>query len=73
MTCKKCGYEHVDVHRTGSALITYCQNCGDTTEEKRDPPREKWAPSFRSMMAGKDSKKGSAISKLIPISDKKKR
>lgn len=71
MICTQCGYEHVDVHRTGEAMITYCQQCGHTTEVKRDPPRERW-PQLRSPLTGKQAG-GGAIAKLIPLPDKKRR
>jgi hypothetical protein len=52
-------------------MITYCQQCGHTTEVKRDPPRKKWA-HIRHLPAGKPIK-GGAITKLIPLPDKKRR
>lgn len=70
MSCEKCSYEHLDVHRTGDVKITYCQQCGHTIEEKRDPPRERWVP-IRRLPAGRLNKPG-AIAHLIPLPEKKR-
>ena len=37
----------LDVHRTGDAMITYCERCGSTTVTKRTVPREKWDEKTR--------------------------
>jgi len=51
---------------------TYCQQCGHTTEEKRDPPREKW-DHLRRAQLNKQSHGAKAITHLIPLPDKKKK
>jgi len=47
LQCQLCGYEHLDVHRTGDALITYCQQCGNETKEKREDRRRRWTNDER--------------------------
>ena len=74
LTCENCNYEGIDVHRTNSLEITYCQNCGHTKEEKKDPPpKEPWK-TMSSMVGRKpqNQNKG-AITHLIPLPEKKKK
>jgi hypothetical protein len=49
LTCEKCSYEALDVHRTGYFLITYCQQCGDETKVKRTEPRQRWTDEQRTL------------------------
>jgi hypothetical protein len=39
LKCYLCGYDHLDIHDTDTAYVTYCQQCGNTTEAKRANPR----------------------------------
>ena len=65
LKCENCGYQHLDVHRTGTALITYCQQCGEDTESKRDDICERWTaeqkltrqPDLSVVQGGKKKKK----------------
>jgi uncharacterized Zn finger protein (UPF0148 family) len=43
LICEKCGYGFVDVHRNGEGRITYCQQCGHTTEDRSDIQKQRWA------------------------------
>lgn len=72
VVCTQCSYDQVDVQRTGSMMVTYCQQCGHTTEEKRDPPREKWDDITRAKLKPSDHGKRT-INHLIPLPDKKRK
>ena len=51
LTCENCGYGNLDVHRTGTSMITYCQQCGQDTEVKRDNDieRGRWTEEERAL------------------------
>lgn len=49
LECRDCGYESLDVHRTNGSLITYCQRCGASHKEKREPERRQWTESEREL------------------------
>jgi hypothetical protein len=44
--CPSCGYE-LTLHRTGDALVVYCQRCGYEGSQKREPSRDRWTPEER--------------------------
>lgn len=54
--CEQCGYDRLDLHRTSSALITYCQRCGSSTHETRSPPRRRWTEAERNAHREKQEK-----------------
>jgi len=73
LTCKNCGYEHIDLQRAGVKLVTYCQQCGIATEEQSDLPHsKKWDHLSRAQIS-KSSNHTKAINHLIPLPDKKKK
>jgi hypothetical protein len=51
LECENCGYSRLDVHRTGTSMITYCQQCGQDTEVKRDNDieRGRWTDEEREL------------------------
>ena len=73
MTCEQCGYTHLDVHRTRDNLVTYCQNCGNETCEKRSDNRERWTQEQRDLRLIQGGGEPKAIGALIPLPDKKKK
>lgn len=72
LTCNNCGYENIDLQRAGTKMVTYCQQCGVTTEEQSDLPKEPWAHLRRNNSA-KPNNQSKAINHLIPLPDKKKK
>jgi hypothetical protein len=73
LTCEACGYNDLDVHRTRDSLVTYCQNCGNETNEKRTDNRERWTQEQRDLRLIQGGGKPKAIGALIPLPDKKKK
>jgi hypothetical protein len=57
--CEVCGNDSVDLHRTGTSLITYCQACGNRTETTREPKRKRWSTEERNLRLGVNHKRKS--------------